>query len=163
MSTPPRSLRRPPARTRTPATLAATLETYPGFLGSGWSFPPTFDRQRASVDIVSGDDDIREALWIILATRIGERIMLPTFGSNLSLEVFAGLSATVANEIANMVKNAIIEWEPRVTVIDVSVTQTDVAAGYVSISVDYQVRQTNSRSNLVFPYYILEATLAAPT
>jgi hypothetical protein len=147
-----------------PANAATTpMEVYPGFLGSGWSFPPTFLRQGATVAMAEGDVDIKESIGIILTTRLGERIMQPKFGSNLSLQVFASLTPTVANEIAHLVTNALLEWEPRITVIDVTVTLGDVTAGRIDVSIDYLVRQTNTRSNLVFPYYILEATLAAPT
>jgi phage baseplate assembly protein W len=136
-------------------------QAYPGFLGTGWTFPPTFLRQEATASMAVGDDDIRQSLGIILATRIGERIMLPTFGSNLSEQVFSVFTAATANEIANMVYNAIVEWEPRVTVFDVSVTLENFEEGKLAIAIDYMVRQTNTRSNLVIPYYLLEATLAS--
>lgn len=137
-----------------------SLNSYPGFLGRGWSFPPSFNRNSASVDMASGDLDIRESLWIILSTRLGERIMLPTFGC--TLPVFSTLTTTTANAMAAMVSDAIIQWEPRVDVEAVAVTQQELA-GWVEISIDYLVRQTNTRSNLVFPYYLIEATLAPPT
>lgn len=137
-----------------------SLNSYPGFLGRGWSFPPSFDRKTASVDMASGDLDIRESLWIILTTRLGERVMLPTFGC--TLPVFSTLTTTTANAMAAMVGDAIIQWEPRVDVEAVTVTQQELA-GWVDISIDYLVRRTNTRSNLVFPYCVIEATLAPPT
>jgi phage baseplate assembly protein W len=144
------------------STLRETTEAYPGFLGNGWSFPPTFDRQSAAVTMVPGDADIKESLWIILATTLGDRVMLPTFGCNLIEQVFVSLTATTANAMASMVSNAIIEWEPRVTVLSVAVIENEAEIGYVDIAIDYMVRQTNTRSNLVFPYYVLEATLHTP-
>lgn len=154
---------RPPRRITVQGSLSRPADAaHPGFLGTGWSFPPTFTRQTASVAMVSGDVDIRESLWIILITRLGERVMLPTFGTLLFDEVFTALTATTAEEMAKMVSDAIIEWEPRVTVLDVAVTANDAETGRVDISIDYEVRQTNSRSNLVLPYYLLEATLSRP-
>ncbi len=159
MSVPSRLAR----RTIPAATAALARQTpYPGFLGTGWSFPPTFVRQGFTVEMAAGEVDIRESIWIILATRLGERVMLPGFGSNLWTEVFTSLTTTTANEIAGIVASAIIEWEPRVTVLDVSVTELDILDGVVEISIDYLVRTTNTRSNLVFPYYLMEATLLAP-
>lgn len=133
----------------------------PAFLGRGWGFPPTFDRVACTVAMASGDTDIRQSLWIILSTRLGERTMLATFGCDLESMLFTSLTTTTANAIATMVTRAITEWEPRVTVEAVSVTEAELA-GWLDITIVYVVRQTNSRSNLVFPFYRMEATLPPP-
>jgi len=152
----------------TPVRKSAAIEasdpaaTYPSFLGCGWSFPPTFDRRAASVSMVSGDTDIRESLWIILSTSLGERIMLPSFGCDLISKVFTVLTTTSANELSSMVANAILEWEPRVTVQNISTATRADAPGSLIISIDYVVRQTNSRANLVYRYYLNESTLPPP-
>jgi hypothetical protein len=156
MSAPP-SPPRPNAR----GTALAPVEAYPSFLGRGWSFPPTFDRQTATIAMVSADTDIRQSLWILLSTNIGERIMLATYGCNLWSQVFVALTPTTANEIAHMVTNAIIEWEPRVSVEAVTVTE-NILSGWLDIAIDYVVRQTNTRSNLVYPFYTREPLIAAP-
>lgn len=150
---------RGPNRRDASAVLAS--ETYPSFLGRGWSFPPTFDRTTATVVMVAGDHDIRDSLWIILSTNIGERIMLATFGSSLWSQVFTALTPTTANEIAHMVGNAIIQWEPRVQVEDV-VVRAGTPAGWLDITIQYLVSQTNTRSNLVYPFYLREPALPAP-
>jgi hypothetical protein len=134
---------------------------YPAFLGRGWAFPPSFDKVTNSVAMASGERDIRESLWILLSTSLGERIMLATYGCDLISKVFVGLTTTVANEIAGMVTRAITEWEPRVTIEEVTVSQAELS-GWVEIDITYCVRRTNSRSNLVFPFYRLEATLPPP-
>lgn len=131
------------------------------FLGTGWSFPPTFSRRTASVEMVSGDRDIRESLWVLFSTNIGERLMLPEYGTVLWQKVFASLNTTLVNQIKTIVEQEIITWEPRITVLDVQVLQDDAADGVLSIGVDYLVRQTNVRSNLVYPFYHGEATLAS--
>lgn len=150
------------SRSLPPATVATTYPPVePAFLGRGWSFPPTFNRVSCTVAMASGDADIRQSLWIILSTSLGERVMLPTFGCDLISKVFTALTTTTANAIASMVTRAIIDWEPRVTVESVTVTDAELA-GWIDISIDYIVRQTNSRSNLVFPFYRMEATLPPP-
>lgn len=149
-----------PARP-TAARQVAHADTYPGFLGRGWSFPPTFDRLSNSVTMASADTDIRQALWIILSTALGERVMLATFGCDLLSKVFTTLTTTSANEIGAMVTRAIIDWEPRVEVNAVRVTESTLD-GWIDIAIDYTVRETNSRSNLVFPFYTMEATLPPP-
>jgi phage baseplate assembly protein W len=151
MSQPPRALRLP-----TPGDDYPPVE--PAFLGRGWSFPPTFDPVHRTVVMVAGDMDIRESLNILLSTSLGERVMLATYGVDLISKVFTTLTTTTANEIATMVTRAIIEWEPRVSVDNVRVSES-ILDGWVAISIDYTVRQTNTRSNIVFPYYQVEATL----
>lgn len=150
------------ARPLPPAASAATYPPVePAFLGRGWSFPPTFNRVSCTVAMASGDADIHQSLWMILSTSLGERIMLATFGCDLISKVFTALTTTTANAIATMVTRAITDWEPRVTVESVTVTDSELA-GWIDISIDYIVRQTNSRSNLVFPFYRMEATLPPP-
>jgi uncharacterized protein len=153
--------RRPSAGGRAATAVASDLD-YPGFLGRGWAFPPTFNQPGARVMLSAGDVDIRQSLWILLSTGLGERLMLAPYGCDLWSEVFTALTPTTANAIAVMVANAIIEWEPRVTVENVTVSATQDGSGWLDISIDYRVIQTNSRSNLVYPYYTREATLLAP-
>ena len=111
--------------------------------------------------MAAGDTDIRQALWILLSTSLGGRIMLATYGCDLISKVFTTLTTTTANEIASMVTRAITEWEPRVSIQNVTVTDSTLD-GWIDIAIDYVVRQTNSRSNLVFPYCRMEATLSPP-
>ena len=153
MNKPPR----PPA----PGTGDDDPPAVPAFLGRGWSFPPTFDPFHRTVVMVAGDVDIHESLNILLSTSLGERVMLATYGVDLISKVFTTLTTTTANEIATMVTRAIIEWEPRVSVENVVVSES-ILDGWVAISIDYMVRQTNTRSNIVFPYYQVEATLPPP-
>ena len=136
-------------------------QPYPAFLGRGWCFPPTFDPILETVIMAEGDADIREALWIILSTSLGERVMLPTFGCDLISKVFSALTTTAANEIAQMVTRAVIEWEPRVLVDNVTVTDSPLE-GWIDINLSYTVRATNTRSNIVYPFYRIEATLPPP-
>lgn len=131
----------------------------PSFLGRGWSFPPSFERDIGTVRMSAGDADIKESLWILLSTSLGERIMLAGYGCDLRAQVFSALTTTTANQIAAMVANAIVMWEPRVIVESVSVVNDDALAGWVRISIAYMVRQTNTRGNLVYPFYAAEATL----
>lgn len=153
MSQPPRPVR-PVAGDDYPPVM-------PAFLGRGWSFPPTFDAFHRTVVMAAGDEDIHQALNILLSTSLGERVMLATYGVDLISKVFTTLTTTTANEIATMVTRAITEWEPRVSVDNVVVSES-ILDGWVAISIDYTVRQTNSRSNIVFPYYQVEATLPPP-
>ena len=141
---------------------AKATEPHPSFLGRGWSFPPSFNPLTASVEMASAEVDVHQSIGIILSTRLGERIMLATFGCDLESKVFGSLTATSANEISRLVSMALTDWEPRIKVVAVSTMQTELQ-GWVEISIEYLVLQTNSRSNLVFPFYLNEASLPAPT
>jgi phage baseplate assembly protein W len=131
------------------------------FLGTGWSFPPSFTRRGASVVMVSGDADIHESLQVLFSTVLGERIMLAQYGTTLWEKVFAVLNATLINQIKTIVTQEIIAWEPRITVLGVNVIVDDAPAGLIELQMDYIIRLTNTRSNFVYPFYQGEATLTS--
>ena len=130
------------------------------FLGTGWSFPPAFDPVGRKSRMVSADDDIRESLLILLSTAPGERVMNPSFGCGLKLRVFDTVSASMITEVKDMVERAILFYEPRITLNGIEVVQRDALGGVLDIDIRYTVRSTNTRSNLVYPFYYLEATNA---
>jgi phage baseplate assembly protein W len=129
------------------------------FLGTGWTFPPTFSRAANAVVMVSADADIRQSLWVLFTTAPGERVMLETYGCDLWRMVFTNLTATVITQIGDAVRMAVLNWEPRIDVDAVEVSRAPDQDGLISITVAYTVRHTNSRSNLVFPFYLREGTL----
>ena len=128
-------------------------------LGTGWSFPPTFSRADVSVVTVSGVDNVRQSLWVLFSTALGERVMLPDYGSQIWQMVFRSINTTLLTQLADMVSQAILYWEPRIDVVDISVTPDASDAGRVLIMVDYVVRRTNSRNNMVYPFYLREMTI----
>lgn len=131
----------------------------PAFLGSGWSFPPTFSRSLLGITLVSGIEDIRESLQILFSTAQGERVMLPEYGCDLWRMVFRGMTTTLTTELKDMVEQAIILWEPRIDLLSVSAVRDPDQDGLVNIDVAFTVRRTNTRSNFVYPFLLQEATL----
>jgi phage baseplate assembly protein W len=129
------------------------------FLGTGWSFPPTFSRQSYSVEMVSDDLDIRQSLWILFSTSVGERVMLPEYGSRLWQMLFRNITTTLMTQIEDIVRNAVLYWEPRIDVDSVVVQPDASQVGLVLITLSYTIRKTNARSNLVYPFYLLERTI----
>jgi uncharacterized protein len=129
------------------------------FLGTGWSFPPTFLRKTASVVMSNDDRDIQESLRILFSTARGERILLPSYGCDLWGMVFQNMTTTLQTEIAERVRQAILNWEPRIEVLAVEVVPDASVDGRILVQVDYVIRLTNTRSNLVYPFYIQEGTL----
>jgi hypothetical protein len=126
------------------------------FLGTGWAFPPAFSAQDRSPLMVSDEEDIRQSLRILFSTGQGERVMLPTWGCGLKSRVFDPMDATLATEITDLVQRAVLFFESRITLNEVTVSVTDPSAGLVSIYLSWTTRTTNTRSNLVFPFYLLE-------
>ena len=127
------------------------------FLGTGWGFPPTFRREWFGVEMISNEEDIVSSIRIILATVTGERVMLPTFGCNLRPHVFDQLNAANIALIEKIVHDALVFHEPRIIVQELSCTVSQ-EAGTIEIAVGYIVITTNTRYNMVFPYYYEEAT-----
>jgi phage baseplate assembly protein W len=130
------------------------------FLGTGWAFPPAFDIETGNTQMVSNLEDIRQSLNILLSTTLGERVMQPQYGCNLSDYLFESLDSTTIGFIKDRVENAILFYEPRIIVERIDVTSddsTDLIEGRFTISVDYTIIGTNSRFNYVYDYYKNEA------
>lgn len=131
------------------------METNSSFLGTGWSFPPTFNQDSGTVEMVSDEEDIFQSLEIILSTRPAERIMQPDFGCELSQFVFEEISQGLITAIKGTISDALLYHEPRIDVEEINIDESE--AGLLLINVIYRVRVTNSRFNLVYPFYINEA------
>ncbi len=164
------------------------------FLGKGWQFPPSFTARGGGVLMVEEEEDIHQSLQILLTTSPGERTMLEGFGCDLSRFVFEEISQGLINALDSMIKDAILYYEPRITVIRVRIDESKVSvhsplpfpgnaailaaisagetpalpeggerlqskdtAGMLLIGIEYKVKSTNSRFNMVFPFYSNEA------
>jgi phage baseplate assembly protein W len=123
------------------------------FLGSGWAFPVQV-ADDGTIASTSGEDAVRQAIWLLLATAQGERVMRPTFGAGLADLVFAPNTPTTHGLVASSVRAALVEEEPRIDVLDVVVSADPAQPTRLLIEVDYTVRATNSRFNLVYPFYL---------
>lgn len=128
------------------------------FLGTGWCFPPEFNVRTKEVRMVTEDEDIRESLWILLSTTPGERMLQPDFGCGLKTLVFENVSETTVTEIKDMIERAVLFFEHRISLESVEVEVEDIYEGRIKILLSYLIRTTNSRSNMVYPFYFLEGT-----
>jgi uncharacterized protein len=128
------------------------------FLGTGWSFPPTFDSSLNTVLMTSDEADIQLSIQILLATRKGERVMVPDYGCNLDEMVFEPITTTFKTYISEMIRTAILYYESRIDLNSVQIDDSQQASGIILIVLDYTVRTTNSRFNFVYPYYKSEGT-----
>jgi uncharacterized protein len=123
------------------------------YLGRGWKLlVDTGDANR--VVLVDGEDNVRQAIWMILSTAPGERVMRPDFGCGMHSLVFAPAGAETAGHVASLVREALMRWEPRIEVLDVRVDLDGVALGVLLIAVEYRILATNAAANLVYPFYL---------
>jgi phage baseplate assembly protein W len=134
------------------------MDNEEGFLGRGWSFPPEFFSGGAEVEMAGGEEDIRQSLQILLATSMGERTMFSGYGCELSRYLFEEVDQSLINGLRSIVSDAILNNEPRINVNQVNIDQSIAATGLLLISVDYTISTTNNRYNLVYPFYINEAS-----
>lgn len=125
------------------------------FLGRGWKFPVNVTAY-AQVSMSEYEKDIKEAIWIILGTAKGERVMRPEFGCGIHDYVFEAINDSTLTLIADSVRDALIRWEHRIEVIDVGTSAERIHKGKLLISIDYEIRGTNNRFNLVYPFYLTE-------
>lgn len=134
------------------------MEQERAFLGRGWSFPPEFDRAAKAVLMLEEEKDIESSLEILLSTRIGERVMVPTYGCNLDNMVFETMNLTILTYMKDLIENAILYHEPRIQLEKLDIDTSNQNEGVLLIVLNYLVRTTNSRYNYVYPYYINEGT-----
>lgn len=133
-------------------------ESDKSFLGKGWSFPPAFDIDSKLVRMVSEEEDIEQSIKIILGTIPGERLMNPKFGCNLITKVFETTDATQITMIKNLIYNAILYFEPRIKIDKIHVINDRIHEGILLIHLSYDIIITNTRSNMVYPFYFTEGT-----
>jgi phage baseplate assembly protein W len=128
------------------------------FLGCGWKFPVQVNPKTGRIDTSEYEQDVREAIWIILSTARGERAMRPDFGCGIHDLVFAPINAATIGEVENNVRESLVNHEPRIEIINLNVSDEEAHNGKLLISIDYRVRTTNNEFNLVYPFYFTEGT-----
>ena len=125
------------------------------FLGKGWRFPVNVDAD-GQIAMSEHEQDIREAIRIILTTSKGERVMRPDFGCGIHDFVFASINTATLTLIESSVREALTLWEPRIELMNVGASTERIGEGVLLISIDYKVRTTNNQFNLVYPFYLRE-------
>lgn len=128
------------------------------FLGRGWSFPPSFDKINAANQLSAGVQDIEESIRIILGTTPGERIMQPQFGCPIKKMVFEQLDTHIITEANHIIGNALLHFEPRIKFIQAEFPDKTGPEGVIHIIIHYSIIITNTRHNIVYPFYIAEGT-----
>jgi phage baseplate assembly protein W len=124
------------------------------FFGVGWQFPVSKVEPGNQIAMARYEESIRQAIWIILGTAPGERVMRSDFGCGIHDLVFAVNGAGTAGQAASQVRAALIRWEPRIDVLNISAAFDNGDPTLLLIEIEYRVRTTNNRFNLVYPFYL---------
>lgn len=125
------------------------------FLGKGWKFPVHVNKT-GKLEMSAYEKDIEEAILIILKTAKGERVMRPDFGCGIFDFVFASMNTATITMMEARVREALVLWEPRIDIKNIDLSPDPGEDGRLLISIDYLVKSTNNRFNLVFPFYLRE-------
>ena len=129
--------------------------SFPDFIGKGWRFPIKVDG-RGRLRWSEGPERIQDAIWLTISTALGERVMRPRFGAGVHEFVFQSNSPATRTALADAIKRALLEWEPR---IDLEAVRVDAVPGepsQVLASIEYRIRETNELFNVVYPFYLQE-------
>lgn len=129
------------------------------FLGTGWSFPPEFSRSTGTVNMSSGPRDVAESLRILVSTLPGERAMRPDYGAAFQDLLFASMDTTTQTEFFDRIRMALLQYEPRILVEQLTLNTDFLTEGRVELIVDYRLRSNNTRYNFVYPFYLEEGSL----
>ncbi|GAA0875702.1 GPW/gp25 family protein [Wandonia haliotis] len=133
------------------------IDTKKAFLGRGWGFPVTFSKTAKQVVMTEAEENIRSSIEIVLQTTLGERVMQPEFGANLTNYVFDSMDSNFRTFVTEQIRVAIIKNEPRAQLAKVEYNERPLE-GRIDIIVYYTVLSTNSRYNIVYPFYLKEGT-----
>jgi phage baseplate assembly protein W len=130
--------------------MAAAVE----LIGKGWKFPIKVNA-KGGLSYSDGPERIQDAIWIVLSTALGERLMRPDFGAGVHDYVFQPNSDVMRTRLQSAVNDALLKWEPRIELTNVNVQEGDQPS-LVRVSIDYRIRTTNELFNLVYPLYVEE-------
>jgi len=126
---------------------------YTSFLGTGWGFPPAFSKESRGVMMTSDEEDIHASLVILFGTSAGERFMNPKYGLNMRDKLFEPMSTSEITMLRDRIRKAILVYEPRISILSLDLDTSGELEGRLIISLSYEVKNTNSRFNLVYPFY----------
>jgi uncharacterized protein len=125
------------------------------FIGKGWRFPVNVNA-KGGLDWSDGPQRVSDAIWLIVKTALGERVMRPTFGAGVNDFVFQSNSSVIRARLAAAIKQALLKWEPRINLTQVSVAPAADQPSQVLVSIGYTLRDTNEVFNVVYPFYLAE-------
>ena len=124
-----------------------------GFLGSGMKFPPQVNTATGRFVVSSEEESVKESVYLILMTQKTERFLRPEFGSNLMSYTFMDINMTTVNMMIRSLTEQLLKQEPRIGEVVIT-TDSQVKEGCLLVNIDYTIRSSQIRDNLVFPFYL---------
>lgn len=125
------------------------------FIGKGWRFPIKVNAH-GSISWSEGPERIQDAIWVVIKTALGERVMRPRFGAGVNDFVFQSNSPASRTELVAAIKTALLDWEPRIDLEQVQAVTSAEEPSQVLVTIDYRLRATNELFNIVYPFYLAE-------
>jgi len=129
--------------------------TFRELIGRGWAFPITLD-SRGAVALTNDENELVQAIYIILSTAPGERVMRPDFGCRIHEYIFAPANSSTAAAVEQVVRAALERWEPRIILTEVTVTPSPETYGMLMIELNFTVKATREETSLVYPFYLMQ-------
>lgn len=123
------------------------------FLGKGMKFPPQINPATGRFVTVSEEESIKESIYLILMTQRTERPLRPDFGSNIMSYTFMNQNVTQLTMVTRTLKEQILSQEPRISEVQITY-QSGAREGVLVFNISYTIASTNTRDNLVFPFYL---------
>ena len=133
-------------------------EATESILGTGWSFPPEFAPGAGGVLMTSDEDDIVASLRILFGTALGERFLRPRYGLDMHEILFEPMTTTLKTYLEDRIRTTVLIYEPRIDPVALHLDTTEQHEGRVTLILDYEVRATNTRFNLVYPFYATDSS-----
>ena len=125
------------------------------FLGVGWKFPLQVT-PGGQIAQARYEQRIEESIYLILSTAKGERVMLRDFGCGIHDRVFAPNDSVVLSTVVSEVREALVRFEPRIDVLDITAESAADEQNLLLIRIDYRIRANQALGNLTYPFYINE-------
>ncbi len=125
------------------------------YIGKGWKLDVGVNSKQ-KIRLTSPEEEIKEAIYIILSTKKGERVMRPNFGCGIHTYVFSIINTATLTLIENDIRESLTKWEPRIELKNIIISTENIENGELSISIDYLVKNSFNEYNLVYPFYVKE-------
>ena len=132
------------------------------FLGIGWKFPPKFSEDGKTITMVNNEENVHQSLFILLTTIKGQRMLRSNFHCDLQPFVYQNVDYQLINDMRNTIEQSILIHESRINLERVEVIPDNEEPGVVYICIYYRICNSNSRQNILFPYYLNESTNIRP-
>lgn len=123
----------------------------------GFSFPLAVDPVTGRFKTTKSlEEDIREAIYVLVMTNPGERVVHEDYGCGINKYVFHEINSDMISRVEQEIYNNIAAWEPRVEDISVEVDLEASATEKLIINVSYTIIKTGMPDAVALPLSMME-------